>query len=221
MANDENAGKAILNNEGHLQLLNSETGGTTALVSSGGLSECPCCSGPLLIWMFIDESEAAYGGPNNTDGGDHGGYESEDTEKLRELYSQYPSLSGTTVVMQLPCTWGSVHGSPPGVRRRSVGRPPSLSELKSAFMSDIERFKGNTGKIYFYTLVDNSGSMTTHDVQPGYNDFLTWLNNDFSNEDDRFVQVHSTSSGYPERWILFIQEPMKDYVQHVLKPQGG
>jgi hypothetical protein len=63
--------------------------------------------------------------------------------------------------------------------------------------------------------------MTTSVIQPGWNQFLAWLNSDFSREDDRFVQLHTTSSGFPERWITFIQTPMNSYVSEMkIKPQS-
>ena len=55
--------------------------------------------------------------------------------------------------------------------------------------------------------------MTTATIQPGWNQFLSWLREEFQYTDERFVQGHTTSSGFPERWILFIQDAMNDYVE--------
>lgn len=203
------AGEFIIDNNGVMPVMD---GGYIPLVNKNGIGDCVCCAGPLLIWMVIDEDEAAYGGYTNQ--GYCGCYEEQDTKQLRELYDKYPILMGTTVCnrVQSAGDW-RVHARPPGVRFRDWARPPTLETLKSDFRSDIQRFAALDAKIYFYTIVDNSGSMTTATVQPGWNQFLTWLNNDFSKEDERFVQVHSTSSGFPERWILFIQTPMNSYIQ--------
>ena len=206
----------IIDNSGNLVVMKK---GHVALVGKNGIGDCVCCAGPLLIWMIIDEDEAAYGGYTNQ--GHCGCYEPEDTAKLQELYKQYPLLNGVTICNRVQRTdnW-YVHAQPPGVRFRDWARPPTLETLKADFLSDIERFKHLESKIHFYTIVDNSGSMTTPVIQPGWNQFLAWLNSDFSKEDDRFVQVHTTSSGFPERWVLFIQEPMKTYVGEMqIKPQ--
>ena len=203
------AGELILDNNGIVPIMK---GGQLPLVNKNGIGDCICCAGPLLIWMVIDEDEAAYGGYTNQ--GYCGCYEEEDTQKLRALYDKYPILMGTTVCNRVERSdeW-YVHARPPGVRFRDWSRPPSLETLKENFRSDIARFANLESKIYFYTIVDNSGSMTTSVVQPAWGQFLSWLNTDFSTEDDRFVQVHTTSSGFPERWILFIQTPMNEYVK--------
>ena len=212
-------GEAIIDNNGHLVVMKE---GHVALVGKNGIGDCVCCAGPLLIWMIIDEDEAAYGGYTNQ--GYCGCYESEDTEELQKLYKQYPLLNGVTVCNRIarPAndSW-YVHAQPPGVRFRDWSRPPSLETLKNDFLSDIKRFEGIDSKIYFYTIVDNSGSMTTSVIQPNWGQFLTWLSTDFSSGDERFVQVHTTSSGFPERWILFIQEQMNSYINEMqLKPQS-
>lgn len=205
------SGKFVIDGTGLMPIL---SGGDFSLVGQNGIGDCVCCGGPLLIWMIIDEDEAAYGGYTNQ--GHCGCYEEEDTAKLRELYDKYPILTGTTVCNRVKSTstW-SVHATPPGVRLRDWDRPPNVETIKRDFLNDIERFNNIDTKIYFYTVIDNSGSMTTSTVQPGWNSFINWLNNDFSKEDDRFVQVHTTSSGFPERWILFIQEPMKMYAKEM------
>jgi len=205
------AGELILDNNGIVPIMK---GGQLPLVNKNGIGDCVCCAGPLLIWMVIDEDEAAYGGYSNQ--GYCGCYENEDTQKLRALYDKYPILMGTTVCNRVDRSdsW-YVHAKPPGVRFRDWSRPPSLETLKENFRSDIARFSNLESKIYFYTIVDNSGSMTTSVVQPAWGQFLNWLNTDFSTEDDRFVQVHTTSSGFPERWILFIQTPMNEYVKDI------
>ena len=210
-------GEMIIDNNGHLVVMKE---GHVALVGKNGIGDCVCCAGPLLIWMIIDEDEAAYGGYTNQ--GHCGCYESEDTAKLQELYKQYPLLNGVTVCNRVKRndSW-YVHAKPPGVRFRDWARPPSLETLKADFLSDIERFQNLDSKIHFYTIVDNSGSMRTSDIQPGWNQFLTWLADEFSKNDERFVQVHTTSSGFPERWILFIQTPMNNYVNEMqIKPQS-
>jgi hypothetical protein len=171
--------------------------------------------------MIIDEDTAAYSGYENQ--GHCGCYEEEDTKKLRELYNQYPFLVDTTVCNRVAASSSAwwVSAKPPGVRLRDWARPPSLDTLKEDFRSDIKRLDSFTSKIHFYTIVDNSGSMTTATIQSTWNPFLRWLNEEYSKEDERFVQVHSTSSGFPERWILFIQEPMKAYIEtRKVQPQS-
>jgi hypothetical protein len=187
----------------------------------GKIGCCGCnMAGPLLIWMVIDEDTAAYSGFSNQ--GYCGCYEEEDTKELRTLYDQYPFLMGTTVCNRVAASNQSeawrVFARPPGVQFRDWTRPPILETLKKDFRSDIKRLDSFRTKIYFYTIVDNSGSMTTSTVQPAWGQFLSWLDTEFSKEDDRFVQVHTTSSGFPERWITFIQDPMKSYIKEVKKP---
>ena len=211
-------GEFIIDSNGFIPVMKD---GYIPLVNENGIGDCVCCAGPLLIWMILDEDEAAYGGYENQ--GCCGCYEEEDTKKLRELYDKYPILTGTTVCNRIvrPNDNWYVHARPPGVRFRDWARPPSLETLKADFRSDISRFANLDSKIYFYTIVDNSGSMTTPVIQPGWDQFLKWLDNDFSQEDDRFVQVHTTSSGFPERWILFIQTPMNSYINEMqVKPQA-
>jgi len=188
----------------------------------GKLNCCGCqepdLRGPLLIWMIIDEDTAAYAGFTNQ--GYCGCYEEQDTAPLLELYRQYPFLNGVTVCKQVepnPQTVATVghewrvFGHPPGVVMENWDRPPTFDRIKNDFLADIGRFKDHKGTIHFYVQIDNSGSMTTATIQPAWNQFVSWLDNEYKQQDDRFEHVRSNQTGFPERWINFIQSSMRDY----------
>ena len=179
-----------------------------------GLSRIGCCcqaeAAPLLIWMIIDEDEAAYGGYENQ--GYCGCYEQEDTQILLNLYARWPELENTTVCnrVQANGAW-YVHARPPGVSFRDWSRPPTNEQLISSFLSDIGRFDAYAGTIHFYAIIDNSGSMTTNTIASTWNPFLEWLQT-FNATDTRFVQASILSGSFPERWILEISKCMEQYI---------
>lgn len=86
-----------------------------------------------------------------------------------------------------------------------VGRPPTLEQLVSRFNSLVPdpAIPDN-----IFLLIDNSGSMSTSTVQPGYGEFVTWLGNTTS---ANIVEQEFRS----ERWIYNLNEFLNEVITGV------
>ena len=96
----------------------------------------------------------------------------------------------------------SGYSAPEEVSIQTCGRPPSQSELTD----DFNRIRDGIVPDYLILCVDNSGSMHTADIEPGYGNFKTWIRNNYSST--IIVEYNFTT----ERWL----NEMKTGIQNAI-----
>ena len=92
-------------------------------------------------------------------------------------------------------------GVPPqGYTYTEIGRPPGVDELVQAYntSNDLLNFPPNN----VHLLVNNSGSMVTATIEPGYGEFIEWLGD---NTNATVFEQNYVSSGFASRWVMVIR----------------
>lgn len=163
-----------------------------------GISPKQCFSGAILsnvlVLTFIDETEGNY----YPDGND--AYNSDLVEFRNLINNNKQSFEELRISVWMPDGDPNQlipdnEELPDEFETKTIDRPPSSSELIGLYQDIINSLSTNvTDFDNIFILIDNSGSMTTSDIQPGYGSFISWLSEnsnanivekEFSNE--RFI----------------------------------
>jgi hypothetical protein len=136
-------------------------------------SDCYSSSrlGNVVFIVFVDEASPVYYPNGNA--------------IYNSNHSTYSALlqqhTGTLFISALTSVWKPTRSDSLGVipssasavgfTIRDIDRPPPLTQLVDRYLE----LAGGTQPDNIYLLVDNSGSMTTAQIQPGYGEFVTWL----------------------------------------------
>ena len=151
--------------------------------------------GNSVFIIFIDEARPIY-------------YPNGDTAYDVD-WAEYSSLleqhTGTMFTSTLVSVWKPARddgldvipagATPVGFTIRDVSRPPPLTQLVDRYLE----LAGGTQPDNIYLLVDNSGSMTTAQIEPGYGEFVTWLG---TNTSANVIEKEF----FDERWLAHLNE---------------
>ena len=166
-----------------------------------GIEASDCTStlslGHVVMIVFIDESNPIYYPSGNAK------YDS-DLSAFLSLVSQKTGSLFSSVSTNV---WRPPYPNPPvdgydikpegvgavGYNYEIIDRPPLVADLSALYATASGGFKTDN----IYLLVDNSGSMTTSDIQPGYGQFVQWLAN---NTSANIVEAPFKT----ERWLQFL-----------------
>lgn len=182
------------------------------LVYQGNISENPANPDPddpdaLAVAMFegvgsgivamcwIDESISTY--YNNA-----AAYDA-DLTAYRQLLSQHPEdniVSGCLVPPSsqalcsgdIYCILPQGYSPPPEISVQLCGRPPTLGEL----IADFDRIRGSIEPLHVVLCVDGSGSMTLATIQPGYGEFVDWLEYNYPE-----AIIHENTMSPFQQWV--------------------
>ena len=175
----------------------------------------PARLGNVVIIVFQDESDPIY---------DTNAAYDEDLARYKALVAQYTGSLFTNIVLsvfvpvdvQIPTEMIIPPGvTPDGYTINNIGRPPELDELVKDYntITAGQHFKADN----IYLLVDNSGSMLTSTIEPGYGEFVDWLG---SNVTSNVVEEEYMT----ERWLQMVCEyieKLASEIQQSQVPGGG
>jgi hypothetical protein len=170
--------------------------------------------GGTIILMFHDKAGSYYPSDSNNNINELGQYTA-DLQNLQTTIAQFHESLFTELSIRVLNPQGD-QLIPDGVTPQSytigdIGRPPSLDELIQEYNAAAStlQFPPNT----IYLLVNNSGSMLTSTIEPGYGQFVEWLGD--NTNANIFEQIY-TNPGLASRWIMIIVNYLKTLANNLL-----
>jgi len=164
--------------------------------------------GNAALIVFIDETKTIYYPGNETYG--ETGTERYDSD-LTTLETTIADNTGTAWVSTTLAVWKPSQDNhvipqsrqPDGFTIVTINRPPTFAELINNFttLQNQLTIVAGVGTEFdnIFLLVDNSGSMVTNTIEPGYSAFVAWLGNNASGN-----VIEQTFED--ERWLRYVNE---------------